>query len=191
MTGFHDPHLCARFVAHFCQLYREYEKKGGAYKLTPLGAWATARPQALLELFQEVKLQRHSRFADLGCGDGVAVCCAALFCRAVGIEADLALCIEAQENARALGLMHRTAFVCADYRHVRLGSFDVLYIYPDKPLAGLERKLTGWSGTLLVYGPHFSPKNWKPSQVFRWEKETLSLYAFTEPHGKDATDESP
>lgn len=159
--------------------------------MTPLGAWATARPQALLTFFRDVRMEEHRRLADLGCGDGIAVCCAALFCGAVGIEVDRSLCAEAQENARALGLAHRAAFVCADFRHLRLHPFDVLYIYPDQPLTGLEHKLSGWNGTLLVYGPHFSPRSWKPIEVFRWEKETLSVYTFPESHGTETASERP
>lgn len=142
--------------------------------------WASARPEALVSFFDTLTLKKYRRFGDLGCGDGVAVCCAALFVeRAIGIEADLELCRQARDNAQALGLGDRCAFVCADFLDVPLDSFDVLYIYPDKPLDALYKKLKGWSGALLVYGPHFPPQGLLPVTTYTWERETLRLYQWS------------
>ncbi len=169
--------LAERVLRHFAELHRRYEQSGGPYKMTPRGVWATSRPEALLFFFRELGLDRYSLFGDLGCGDGAAVCCGALFSRAVGIECDPVLCRKARENAQALGLFHRAAFVCGDFLDLRLDPFDVLYIYPDKPLDPLIGKLQGWSGTLLVYGPHFPPKGLKPFDTLAWQRENLSVYA--------------
>lgn len=170
--------LSERMLRHFADRYRRHEATGGTYKMTSRGAWATSRPEAVLRFFHELALDRYRLFADLGCGDGVAVCGAALFTRAVGIEADPDLCRQAQENARALGLVHGTAFICADFLDLRLDPFDVLYIYPDKPLDSLMEKIRGWSGTLLVYGPHFPLRGRAPVGRFSWQRETLSVYAW-------------
>ncbi len=179
MSAISDPKRFSQFLDYFQKRYQRYEQQGGAYKLTSLGAWATARPEALVSFFQRLGLEKHHRFADLGCGDGVAVCCAAHYCQATGIEADWDLCREAQMNARALGLESRTTFVCADFLQLRLDPFDFLYIYPDKPLEALWRKIRDWTGTLLVYGPHFPPKSQAPFKVYTWERETLSVYVIS------------
>ncbi|MEJ5364945.1 MAG: hypothetical protein WHS86_07590 [Desulfosoma sp.] len=170
--------LSQRVLRHFADQYRYCEGTGGTYKMTSRGAWATSRPEAVLHFFHELGLDRYRLFGDLGCGDGVAVCGAALFTRAVGIEADPDLCRIARENAGALGLLYRTAFLCGDFLSLRLDPFDVLYIYPDKPLDSLIAKLHGWSGTLLVYGPHFPPDGRPLLRSLSWERETLSVYSW-------------
>jgi SAM-dependent methyltransferase len=169
-----------RVLRHFADRYGRRTALGGTYKMTSRGAWATSRPEAVLHFFHELGLDRYRLFGDLGCGDGVAVCVAALFTHAVGIEADPDLSRHARENARALGLLHRTAFICGDFLDLRLDPFDVLYIYPDKPLDSLTAKLHGWSGILLVYGPHFPPHGWPLLRRCAWEWETLSVYAWGE-----------
>ena len=172
--------LSERVLRHFADRYGPWEAMGGTYKMTSRGAWATSRPEAVLRFFHELGLDRCRLFGDLGCGDGVAACGAALFTHAVGIEADPELCRQARENACALGLGHRTAFICGDFLDLRLDPFDVLYIYPDKPLDALTAKLRGWSGILLVYGPHFAPHGRPLLRRCSWERETLSVYALGE-----------
>lgn len=178
--------LSERLLRHFTDRHRCDEHTGGPYKMTSRGVWATSRPEALLVFFRHLGLERYGFFGDLGCGDGVAVCCAALFTRAVGIEADPELCRKALENAHALGLSRRTAFVCGDFLDFRLDPFDVLYIYPDKPLDPLIEKLYGWSGIFLVYGPHFPPEGLRLLSGLTWQRESLSVYACWGEKGRPA-----
>jgi hypothetical protein len=42
--------------------------------------------------------------------------------------------------------------------YFRTSPYDLLFIFPDKPLDWLERRLPqDWPGRLLVYGPYFQP----------------------------------
>ncbi|MBI4799579.1 MAG: hypothetical protein HY794_12820 [Desulfarculus sp.] len=128
------------------------------YKMTPLGMWACSDPGELLDLFQQVDLAGHGHLADLGSGDGRAVLLASLFTRATGIEADPWLLATSQGLARDLGLS-RASFIEGDCRQADLAPYDLLFIYPDKPLAWLEARLPAqWPGRLLVYGAGFRPQ---------------------------------
>ncbi|SMC27450.1 hypothetical protein SAMN02746041_02956 [Desulfacinum hydrothermale DSM 13146] len=166
-----------RVSAHFRRRHRERSREGGPYKMTPLGAWAASDPDALIFFFGGLALEECRLFCDLGSGDGTAVCCAALFTRAVGIEADLELCREAAAHARALHLVPPPHFVCADYSLLRPHHADCLYLYPDKPPSGLHHLVPpGWSGRLLIYGPHFPPEGFRCEKVLRWNRESLHVY---------------
>lgn len=128
------------------------------YKVTPAGMWACSEPAEVFDLFHQVELERYRHLVDLGSGDGRAVMLAALFTRATGIEADPELTRAAQEMAAGLGL-DRADFICGDCREVDLSPYDLLFIYPDKPLDWLEARLPAhWEGRLLVYGPYFKPQ---------------------------------
>jgi len=129
------------------------------YKMTPAGMWACSVAEELVELLDQVDLAGCRHFADLGSGDGRAVLLAALHTRATGIEADPELVAAARGLAAELGLA-RAEFIQGDCRQIDLTAFDLLFIYPDKPLNWLEERLpAGWGGRLLVYGPHFRPEN--------------------------------
>ncbi|MGC8493129.1 MAG: hypothetical protein ACP5SH_15470 [Syntrophobacteraceae bacterium] len=147
------------------------------YRRTASGAWAASRPEYLFDFFKSVNLSGFRLFIDLGSGDGVAACVAGLFTRAIGIESDRLLACEAQRAARALRLSGRVEFICANFLTQNIQKADCLYIYPDKPLEGLETVLEGWGGTLLVYGPHFPPKRFFLQKKLRRDMETLSLYS--------------
>lgn len=128
------------------------------YKMTPLGMWACSDPGELLDLFQQVDLGSFGHLADLGSGDGRAVLLASLFTRATGIEADPWLLATSRCLARELGLT-RASFLEGDCRQADLTPYDLLFIYPDKPLAWLEALLPAqWPGRLLVYGAGFRPQ---------------------------------
>ncbi|MCB2189960.1 MAG: hypothetical protein KQI62_00250 [Deltaproteobacteria bacterium] len=127
------------------------------YKMTPAGMWACSKSEEVYDLLEQVDLGGCSHFADLGSGDGRAVLIASLFMRATGIEVDPGLVQASRAMAESLGL-NRAEFVCADCRKVDLTPFDLLFLYPDKPLNWLEEILPdGWKGRLLVYGPYFQP----------------------------------
>jgi len=127
------------------------------YKMTPAGMWACSKSEEVYELLGQLDLGIYRRFADLGSGDGRAVLIASLFLPATGIEADPGLVEASQDMAQGLGL-ERVEFLCADCRQVDLAPYDLLFVYPDKPLDWLVKMLPdNWRGHLLVYGPYFQP----------------------------------
>lgn len=128
------------------------------YKMTPLGMWACSDPGELWELFQAVDLTRFRHLADLGSGDGRAVLLGSLLTQATGIEADPQLVAQGRALAQGLGLS-RASFILGDCRQEDLSPYDLLFIYPDKPLTWLEKMLPDtWEGRLLVYGAGFRPQ---------------------------------
>jgi SAM-dependent methyltransferase len=127
------------------------------YKMTPAGMWACSDAAEVWDLFELVDLTGYRHFCDLGSGDGRAVLLAALFTRATGIEADPGLVEVARGLGQELGLA-RADFICGDCRQADLAPYDLLFLYPDKPLDWLEARLPAdWPGRLLIYGPYFQP----------------------------------
>jgi hypothetical protein len=172
-------------IRYFQRLHACPEEHGETlpYRLTPSGAWAAARPEHLFNFFERVGLSAFRLFIDLGSGDGVACCAAGLFTRSIGIESDSFLVSRAARTVRDLGLKERVGFICADFLTQRIQEADCLYIYPDKPIAALEKALEGWSGTLLVYGPHFPPGRLLLVEKLRCGMETMSVYRGMEKPG--------
>jgi hypothetical protein len=127
---------------------------GGLARPTPRGLWAASTAGEVFSLLEALGAEGCRRFADLGSGDGLVTCIASLFCPATGIECDPGLVAKARELRDQLGLS--AEFVCADFLTQDLSGFDLLYIYPDKPLDELERKLAPrLRGRLIVYSWHF------------------------------------
>lgn len=175
-----NKNLSRRFSAvlnSYAKLYNAREAEGkGLYTHTRLGAWATSRATHVFYFFKKIDLGRYNLFLDLGSGDGVVTCIAGLFTRSAGIEVDEELCGIAQKAARDLGLGNSTSFIRADFLTQNITKADCLYIYPDKPFYALEDLLSGWRGTLLVYGPHMPPKRMQPAATFACARERLTLY---------------
>lgn len=142
------------------------------YKVTPVGMWACSQAEEVYDLLVKLELDRWEHFADLGSGDGRVVLLASLFTRATGIEADPELCAASKKMAKKLGL-DRAAFLCEDCRRTDLSPYDLLFIYPDKPLKWLEDRLpSDWPGRLLVYGPYFRPQTMQHEKTL-YAGETL------------------
>lgn len=133
----------------------------GSYKATSLGMWACSDTGEVAKLFEQIGLEDYQHLADIGSGDGRVVLVASLFTRATGIEVDPELIDLGRQVARELNLS-RAGFLKGDARQADLSPYDLLYIYPDKPLDWLEDLLpAGWRGRLLVYGPYFKPGRMK------------------------------
>ena len=99
--------------------------------------------------------------ADLGSGDGIVVAIASLFTRATGYELDEWLYQQSIKFGNSLNLSKAT-FLRTDFLQASLTSYDLLYLYPDKPFYELEERLhSTWRGRLLVNGPHFPPRRFK------------------------------
>lgn len=146
------------------------------YKVTPLGMWACSDPAELWELFQALELASCRHMADLGSGDGRAVLLASLFTQATGIEADSELVAESRDLAAELGLS-RASFAQGDCRLKDLTPYDLLFIYPDKPLTWLENMLPAyWRGRLLVYGAGFGPQGLRKLHQLRARRSLCTLW---------------
>lgn len=131
---------------------------GEPYKVTPAGMWACSQAEEVFDLLGKLELSRYRHLVDLGSGDGRVVLLASLFMPATGIEADPELFTASAWLARRLRLT-RANFICADCRQADLSPYDLLFIYPDKPLDWLvERLPADWEGSLLVYGTYFQPQ---------------------------------
>jgi len=166
-----------RIVRHYRERYEALSNEGVAhYCLTALGAWATSRAPHVYYFFRIIDLSKYKLFVDLGSGDGIVTCIAGLFTRAIGIETDLELCRVAQNASSKLNLDDTVSFTCGDYLTQRIWKADCLYLYPEKPFHSLEKYLTNWQGTLLVYGPHLPPRRFVPIQKLQCAKERLVLY---------------
>ncbi len=123
---------------------------------TRAGLFVPASLSDLHLLFEAMELESYASIADLGSGDGRVVLLASLYTKAVGLEIDPALTAAARAEAMSLGF-DRAEFRVVDFAQAGLGEFELLYIYPDKPIDELARRLAAeYSGRLLVYGPHFA-----------------------------------
>ena len=167
----------ASIVRYYRRLHRSASDSSmEPYRATALGVWATSRAAHVFSFFRHIDLARYNLFLDLGSGDGIVTCIAALFTRSIGIEVDQGLCRVAQRAARELQLAERAGFICGDYLELPIWRSDCLYQYPDKPILGLEKALRDWQGALLVYGPHFPPETLFPVSRLQCGREKLVLY---------------
>lgn len=145
-----------RRAKKFAELQRLFgdSHAGSLARPTPRGLWAASTPGEVFSLLEALGAEGCRHFADLGSGDGLVTCIASLFCPATGIECDPALVARARQLRDRLGLS--AEFICADFLTQDLSGFDLLYIYPDKPLYELERQLAPrLRGRLIVYSWHF------------------------------------
>ena len=128
------------------------------YRPTKSGMWATSAAEEVYRAFSHFELDQYCHMADLGSGDGIVVAIASLFTQATGYELDEWLYQQSIKLGNSLNLSKAT-FLRRDFLQARLTSYDLLYLYPDKPFYQLEeRLLTIWEGRLLVNGPHFPPR---------------------------------
>jgi len=171
-----------RIARFFKERHRRLEEEGdGPYRPTALGVWAVSRAPHLYYFFKTFNLERRRFFVDLGCGDGLVACMAALFTRAAGVEVDAGLCRAARRAARSLSLPRPPEFVQADYLSMVVRRADCLYLYPDKPFPRLEEILPGWPGDLLVYGPHVPPRHLLAVRRLQCGPESMVVYSGRKP----------
>ena len=127
------------------------------YRSTKSGMWATSVAEEIYRAFCYFELDQYNHVADLGSGDGIVVVIASLFTQATGYEIDEWLYQQSKKISHSLNLSKAT-FLRKDFFQADLSAYDLLYLYPDKPIYELEKHLLAtWSGRLLVNGPHFSP----------------------------------
>jgi hypothetical protein len=142
----------------FGEWHLEVARTGAAHaRPTCQGLWAPSTARDVFALLEAVGAEGCQHFADLGSGDGLVTCIASLFCPATGLECDPALVEKARELRDQLNLS--AEFICGDFLKADLSPYDLLYIYPDKPLYYLERELAPrLRGRLIVYSVHFPLK---------------------------------
>lgn len=169
----------SRIKDYFLARYEMLEQTGQMpYCPTAKGIWASSSPDELFGFFCDCRLDKSSLLIDLGSGDGIVTCIAGLFTRAIGIEVDPGLCRVACRAVRDLRLKGRVGIICGDYREHKIWRADCLYIYPDKPVYELERMLNNWRGRLMIYGPHFPPRQMESLGSFRQGSERMTAYAY-------------
>ena len=131
------------------------------YLSTRAGMWAVSDSLEVYKAFCHFRIGQYHHVADLGSGDGKVVLIASIFTQATGYEINEALYNNSLEIRRELNLTN-AKFLQEDFLRADLSPYDLLYVYPDKPLYALEKKLlSGWRGRLLVNGPHFPGRHFR------------------------------
>jgi hypothetical protein len=158
--AFSQPDNPYHFLADLKAALAEHQESHGTeYRVTPAGLWTRSDLDEVLDLFVQIGLGQYKCMVDLGSGEGRVVCLASYFTQAVGIEADPWLVAQSRVLAADLGL-DRAEFKQTDLSNADLSPYDLLYVFPDKPLDWLERMpLRSWRGKLLVYGSGFQPES--------------------------------
>lgn len=151
---------------------------------TQKGFWGSTNLFVLYTFFSRAGLARRRRFCDLGCGDGRVVLVASLFTRAEGVEWDAALCGEAREAAKSLGMDVR--IVRGDFTRVSLKGFDVFYSFPDNEFSeAFEEKLCREcpGGVLFVHDVLYRPKLLRRLRTVWVDQRPFYEYALTPRRG--------
>lgn len=166
--------------------YQEFENqllRNGIFlaRDTGIGYWGVTHIEALHTALQEVGVDKHKQFIDLGSGDGrVVLMAAAMGVKATGIEADDWLTNSALEMKRKIKhpSMEDAQFFKEDFMKMDLSAYDFIYISPDKPFyRGLEQKLKREaSGKVLVHGFEFQPTTLKKEKELVINGNKFVLY---------------
>jgi len=121
--------------------YQELNLTGSLpYKSTASGMWAVSEAKEVYRAFRHFRLDQYCHMADLGSGDGITALIGSLFTRVTGYETDELLYRKSLEIRDELELS-QARFLLQDYLLTDLSPYDLLYLYPDKPLHALEEKL--------------------------------------------------
>ena len=149
--------------------YRELLSRGKLpLRSTALGFWGAIPSEALLDLFQVIKIGRFTTFCDLGSGDGKVVLLAALKgLHAEGVECDEELHTIAVRMKQRFWIQN-AAFHLKDYYKHSIAPYDLVFLNPDQsPHHGLTDKLEKeLHGHLIVFGAHFHPANLNKQHAF-------------------------
>jgi len=147
-------------------------------KDTGIGYWGISPTDELFALFKKTDLKKHGKFIDLGSGDGRAVLVADIFTNATGVEFDEELHEFAQGIAKKAKA--KVTLVNEDYLDHSLQEYDYLFIHPDNHIAEkLEEKLQDEMASkakLVVFGPHFHPKDMRKVNTFDVNGTLVSIF---------------
>lgn len=166
-----------RIKTFYKQYHHELKTKGvHPYKHTEKGFWFSSVSSEVFDLFRTIKLEQFNHFADLGSGDGKVALIASLFTKSTGIECDEELVKRSIQIKEKLGLWN-VQFVKGDFLEKELGSYDILFIYPDNPLIRLEQKiLKEFEGDLIVCGGMFLPEKLVKKKVVHINNAVFGIY---------------
>ncbi len=161
----------------YSQYYDELKTRGvHTYKQTEKGFWFSSVSREVFDVFRMIKLEQFNHFADLGSGDGKLALIASLFTKATGIECDEELVKRSIEIREKLDLKD-VQFIKGDFLKEKLGSYDILFIYPDNPLIRLEQKiLKEFKGDLIVCGGMFLPEKLVKKKVVQINNAVFGIY---------------
>lgn len=144
-------------------------------------------PETVNEMLRMAQIKKGDVLYDLGSGDGrIPIAAARQYgVRAVGIEIDPKLIIEAEQNARAANVASLVKFRNDDMFRTSLREATVVTLYLSEKLNVLLRpKLLRElrPGTRIV-SHDFKMGNWKPEQTVRvpWGKLYRTVYLWTVP----------
>lgn len=166
-----------------------------SFLLTPLGLpqyeesrgetpWVPSPDEVIDTMLRTARVGRRDIVYDLGCGDGRIVIAAArdFGARAVGIDIEPVRIREANEAARAAGVVKRVRFIEQDFHQasVRGASVVALYLY-TREMAKLKPKLLAQlkAGSRVVAYQFNGFGDWTPTQVI--EKHHYPVYFWTVP----------
>ena len=144
-------------------------------------------PETVNEMLRMAQIQKGDVLYDLGSGDGrIPIAAARQYgVRAVGIEIDPKLIIEAEENARAANVASLVSFRNDDMFRTSLREASVVTLYLSEKLNVLLRpKLLRElrPGTRIV-SHDFRMGDWEPEETVRvpWGKLYRTVYLWTVP----------
>ena len=144
-------------------------------------------PETVDEMLRMAKIKKGDVLYDLGSGDGrIPIAAAKQFgIRAVGIEIDPRLVIEAEDNARQANVSRLVRFRNEDMFRVDLSEATIVTLYLSEKLNVLLRpKLLRElrSGSRII-SHDFRMGDWKPEQTVRvpWGKLYRTVYLWTLP----------
>ncbi len=147
-------------------------------KDTKIGYWGVSPMTELFELFQKTELDKHSKFLDLGSGDGRAAVIADLFTNSTGIEFDEELHNQAQELAKKA--KSKATFIQGDFHEHKFKDYDYLFIFPDQHISRkLEDKLMKEmtkKAKLVVFGPLYQPQQLKQTEQLDVQGTLVNVY---------------
>lgn len=147
-------------------------------------------PETVAEMLRLANVKRGDVLYDLGSGDGrIPIAAAKQFgIRAVGIEIDPQLIIEAEANARNAGVAELVRFRNEDMFHIDISEANVVTLYLSDKLNVLLRPklLRELKPGSRIVSHDFRMGDWKPEQTVRvpWGKLYRTVYLWTVPSRK-------
>jgi predicted TPR repeat methyltransferase len=124
--------------------------------------------QAMLEA---ANVQAHDVVYDLGCGDGRIVIAAAerFGARGIGVDISAERIREANENARAAGVLDKVKFLQQDLFETDIfaASVVMLYLVPRVNLMLRPKLLRELAPGTRVVSHNYDMGDWKPQRVMR------------------------
>lgn len=144
-------------------------------------------PETVAEMLRLAEIRKGDVLYDLGSGDGRIPIAAArdYGVRAVGIEIDPKLVVEAEENARAANVTSLVSFSAADMFRTNLSEASVVTLYLSEKLNILLRPklLRELRPGSRIVSHDFRMGDWRPEQTVRvpWGKLYRTVYLWRVP----------